>query len=57
MMVNRMNILNGWIMTLIVKRHIMKLNDFLEDALFFSIGTLYFCVIGFSLAFIIGYFI
>jgi len=35
----------------------MKLNDFLDDALLFSVGTLYLCVIGFSLAFIIGYFI
>ena len=35
----------------------MKFNDFFEDAVLFSIGTLYLCVIGFSLAFIIGYFI
>jgi len=35
----------------------MKLKDILDDALLFSIGTLYLCVIGFSLAFIIGYFI
>ena len=35
----------------------MKLNDFFEDALLFSIGTLYICVMGFALAFIIGYFI
>ncbi len=35
----------------------MKLNDFLEDAFLFSIGTLYFCIVGFALAFIIGYFI
>lgn len=33
----------------------MKLNEFLENALFFSIGTLYFCVVGFALAFIMGY--
>jgi len=35
----------------------MKLNDFLEDAFLFSIGTLYFCIVGFALAFIIGYLI
>jgi hypothetical protein len=35
----------------------MKLNDFLEDAFLFSIGTLYFCIVGFALAFIIGYFL
>jgi len=35
----------------------MKLKDILDDAVLFSIGTLYLCVIGFSLAFIIGYFI
>ena len=35
----------------------MKLNDFLDDALLFSIGTLYFCVVGFAIAFIIGYLI
>ena len=57
MMVNRMNILNGWIMTLIVKRYIMKLNGILDDAFLFSVATLYFCVIGFAIAFIIGYFL
>lgn len=57
MMVNRMNILNGWIMTLIVKRYIMKLNEILDDAFLFSVATLYFCVIGFAIAFIIGYFL
>jgi uncharacterized membrane protein YccC len=35
----------------------MKLNDFFEDALLFSIGTLYLCIVGFALAFIIGYLI
>ena len=35
----------------------MKLNDFFEDAVLFSIGTLYFCIVGFALAFIIGYLI
>jgi hypothetical protein len=35
----------------------MKLNEFFEDAMLFSIGTLYFCVVGFALAFVIGYFI
>jgi hypothetical protein len=35
----------------------MKLNDFFEDAFLFSIGTLYFCIVGFALAFVIGYFI
>ena len=35
----------------------MKLNDFLDDALLFSVGTLYFCVVGFAIAFIIGYLI
>ena len=33
----------------------MKMNDFLDDAFLFSIGTLYFCIVGFALAFIIGY--
>jgi hypothetical protein len=35
----------------------MKLNEFFEDAMLFSIGTLYFCIVGFALAFVIGYFI
>ena len=35
----------------------MKLNDFFENAFLFSIGTLYFCIVGFALAFIIGYLI
>jgi uncharacterized membrane protein YccC len=35
----------------------MKLNDILEDAFLFSVGTLYLCVIGFAIAFIIGYLI
>jgi hypothetical protein len=34
-----------------------RIREILDDALLFSIGTLYLCVIGFSLAFIIGYFI
>ena len=33
----------------------MKFENFFEDALLFSIGTLYLCMIGFALAFIIGY--
>ena len=35
----------------------MKINEFLDDAFLFSIGTLYFCVVGFAIAFIIGYLI
>jgi uncharacterized membrane protein YccC len=35
----------------------MKLEDILDDALLFSVGTLYLCVIGFAIAFIIGYLI
>ena len=35
----------------------MKLDDFFDDAFLFSIGTLYICVMGFALAFIIGYLI
>ena len=35
----------------------MKLNDFLDNAFLFSIGTLYLCVVGFTLAMIIGYLI
>ena len=35
----------------------MKLNDFLDNAFLFSVATLYFCVIGFAIAFIIGYLI
>ena len=35
----------------------MKLKDFLDDAFLFSVGTLYLCVVGFAIAFIIGYLI
>jgi hypothetical protein len=35
----------------------MKFEDILDDALLFSIGTLYLCVMGFALGFIIGYFL
>ncbi len=35
----------------------MKIKNFLDDAFLFSIGTLYLCVVGFALAFIIGYLI
>ena len=35
----------------------MKLKDILDDAFLFSIGTLYFCIVGFAIAFIIGYLI
>ena len=35
----------------------MKLKEFLDNAFLFSIGTLYLCVIGFAIAFIIGYLI
>jgi len=35
----------------------MKFKNFFEDAFLFSIGTLYFCVVGFAIAFIIGYLI
>jgi len=35
----------------------MKPNDFLEDALLFSMAILYFCIVGFALAMIIGYLI
>ena len=35
----------------------MKLKEFLDDAFLFSIGTLYLCVVGFAIAFIIGYLI
>ena len=33
------------------------MKEFLDDAFLFSIGTLYLCVMGFALGFIIGYFI
>ena len=35
----------------------MKIKEFLDDAFLFSIGTLYLCVVGFTLAMIIGYLI
>jgi hypothetical protein len=35
----------------------MKFNDILDDAFLFSIGTLYFGLIGFAIAMIIGYFL
>ena len=35
----------------------MKIKEFLDDAFLFSIGTLYLCVVGFAIAFIIGYLI
>lgn len=35
----------------------MKLKEFLDDAFLFSVGTLYLCVVGFAIAFIIGYFL
>ena len=35
----------------------MKLKEFLDDAFLFSVGTLYLCVVGFAIAFIIGYLI
>ena len=35
----------------------MKFKEFLDDAFLFSIGTLYLCVVGFAIAFIIGYLI
>jgi hypothetical protein len=35
----------------------MKLNNFLDDAFLFSVGTLYLGVIGFAISFIIGYLI
>ena len=33
------------------------MKEFLEDAFLFSVGTLYLGVIGFAIAFIIGYFL
>jgi len=35
----------------------MKLEDILDDAFLFSVGTLYICIIGFALGFIVGYLI
>ena len=35
----------------------MKLNDFLDDALLYSIGMLYVCVVAFAIGMIIGYFL